>query len=304
MRFVFLILMLMGVPALAAQDSATLNGSVPSDRRLTFLYEIDFGSPAQAWALNVNLTTGASDGLVVRLIDVGALASSTQTNPDAINTFVVTGAGTANASLNGSYEGVRCFAVEIETAQGTTASDFSGSVTTSVATLALVAEDQFVLSAGGTKIAVGKFAFWGEDVPQNVTRASSIEIDFGPAQQTIFLRLEGIGTGLDRIEFIDTTGGNGTVLATFTNPTAGAVTTVPLTHTGKATLRVNVVATTFGGGPASWAVNAPCSVHLSLVGVPGKIKSSDCSTSEGTSGLVLLVLVLASAALASRLRRA
>lgn len=303
-RLLTLILIAACATAVFAQDTENLNGSVPGDRRLTFLYEIDFGASAQSWTLNVSLNTNASTGLAVNLIDVDALASSASPTPTAIDSAVVTVPGTAAATLNGSYAGLHCFAVEIETAQGTTASDYSGSLTVNAGAITFKLQDQFVKSATGLKLAVGKFAFWSNAVPQNTTLAQSLELDFGPTSHTEFIRLEGIGTNIVKIEFIDTTGGSANVLATFSNPTAGEFAAVPLTHSGKATLRINVQAEALTAGSASWAVTAPCSVTISLVGDPGEGGDNDkCSTGQGSGSWLLLLGALAAITLAMRLGR-
>lgn len=303
-RLLTLVLIAACAATVSAQDTESLNGSVPGDRRLTFLYEIDFGASAQAWTLNVSLTTGASPGLAVNLIDVDALASSASPTPTAIDSHVITAPGTASATLNGSYAGVHCFAVEIETAQGTAASDYSGSLTVNAGTITFKLQDQFVKTATGLKLAVGKFAFWDGAVPQNTTLAQSLELDFGPTSHTEFIRLEGIGTNIVKIEFIDTTGGSATILATFSNPTAGEFAAVPLTHSGKATLRINVQAEMLTAGSAVWSITAPCSVSLSLVGIPGSGGDNDkCSTGQGSGSWLLLLGALAAIALALRLGR-
>lgn len=287
--------------ALAAQSSENLNGSVPGDRRLTYLYEVDFGGSTQSWTLNVSLNTNAFTGLAINLIDVDGLAGSAQTNPTSIDGAAITGGGTVAATLNGSYSGVHCFAIEIETAQGTTASDYDGSITASVGTVSFIEQDQFVKSAQGLKLAVGKFAFWSGTVPPGATRAYSLELDFG-SSHTAFFRLEGIGTGIQKIEFIDTTGGSADILATFINPGAGDIAAVPMTHSGKATMRVNVQSQIGVTGSASWIVNAPCSVDMGLVGVPdGDGGSSDCSTGESRGGWLILLAALAALAVPIRL---
>ena len=303
LRLTLLCLTLISGGALAAQSSETLNGSVPSDRRLTYLYEIDFGGSSQSWTLNVSLQTSASSGLAINLIDVDALAASAQSNPTSIDSTVLAGTGTASVTLNGNYSGTHCFAVEIETAQGTTASDYDGTITASVGTVSFVEQDQFVISASGLKLAVKKFAFWSGSVPPGQTKAYSLELDFGN-RQTAFLRLEGIGNNIDKIEFLDTTGGTATILATFNNPTAGKIAAVPMTHSGAASLRINVQAQIGATGSASWVVNAPCAVDLGLVGVPdGDGGSNDCSTGEG-QGMLMLLAMLAALAVGIRLRRA
>ena len=292
-RLLMLLLMTTCAGAAHAVDTANASGSVPSDRRITYLYEIDFGATAQSWTLNISLTSNATTGLAINLIDVDALSASAQTTPTSIDTGVITAPGTVNATLNGSYAGVHCFAIEIETAQGTTASDYSGTLTTSVGTIAFIAQDQFVKSAAGLKLAVGKFAFWDGNVPSGSLVAQSLELDFGASSHTEFFRFEGIGTNIQKIELIDTTGGSATILATFSNPTAGTVTAVPITHSGKATLRINVLAFTGASASASWALNAPCSVSLSLVGEAGGGGSNDskCSTDESTGGAMLIALL-------------
>jgi hypothetical protein len=285
---------------LAAQDSETLNGSVPADRRITYLYEVDFGGASQAWTLNVSLNTNASTGLAITLIDIDAFAASAQPSPTSIDSGVVAGVGTASATLNGNYSGVHCFAIEIETAQGATASDYDGSITSNGGAIALLEEDQFVLSASGLKTSVGHFAFWDGTVSPGATVALSLELNFTTGG-TYFFRLEGIGTNIEKIEFIDTTGGTGVVLATYTNPSAGDITAVPMNHNGKASMRINVKAVPTNAGSASWAITSPCAVTLKLVGVDEEgAESKGCSTGEGSGNWLLLVVLAAIGALGLR----
>jgi MYXO-CTERM domain-containing protein len=296
---------LLASASLYAQDSEDLIGSVPSNRRITYLYDIDFGGTAQAWTLNVSLNTNASSGLAITLIDVDALAASAQSNPTSINSGVVTAPGTASATLNGSYSGVHCFAVEIETAQGTTASDYDGTITSNVGVITLEDQDQFILTATGLKTAVRKFAFWDGTVQPGATTALSLELNFGSSSSTQFFRLEGLGTNIEKIEFIDTTGGTGVVLATFNNPTSGTITSVPMTHSGKATMRINVKAIPTGIGTASWAVNAPCAVTLKRVGVDENgAESKGCSTGESSGNWLAVLGALAALTVFARRRLA
>ncbi|MCB9896241.1 MAG: hypothetical protein H6839_17560 [Planctomycetes bacterium] len=300
MRLLIPLLMIVCAGVAHAVDTANLNGSVPGNRRITYLYEIDFGAPAQTWTLNISLNTNASTGLAINLIDLDALAASAQANPTAIDTAVVSVPGTASATLNGTYSDVHSFAIEIETAGGTTASDYNGTLTTNVGTISFVTQEQLVIGATGLKLSVGKFAFWDGSVSSGGLIAKSLELDFGPNTHTEFFRLEGIGSNIQKIEFIDTTGGSSTVLATLSNPTAGDVTAVPMTHSGKATLRVNVRAYVGAAGSASWAVNAPSSVTVGFVGDPGgaSSKNNKCSTDESSGwGIQLLGLVAALAVL-------
>ena len=305
MRLLTLLLLIACAGSVHAIDTAGLNGSVPGNRRITYLYEIDFGSVAQSWTLNISLNTNASTGLAINLIDVDALAASAQTNPTSIDTAVVTVPGTASATLNGSYADVHCFAIEIETASGTTASDYNGTLTTNVGTISYVTQEQLVIGATGLKLSVGKFAFWDGAVASGGLISKSLELDFGPSSHTEFFRLEGIGSNIQKIEFIDTTGGSSTVLATFSNPSAGDVTAVPMTHSGKATMRINVRAYVGSAGSASWAVNAPCRVNVTLVGDPGgaSSKNNKCSTDESHDGWPALLVLLALTAIAMRLQR-
>jgi MYXO-CTERM domain-containing protein len=296
---------LLASASLYAQDSENLNGSVPSDRRITYLYDVDFGGSVQAWTLNVSLNTNASSGLAITLIDVDAFAASAQANPTSINSGVVSSPGTASATLNGNYSGVHCFAIEIETAVGSAASDYDGSITSNVGAISLEDQDQFILTASGLKMSVRKFAFWDGTVQPGATTALSLELDFGSGSSTQFFRLEGLGTNIEKIEFIDTTGGTGFVLATFNNPTAGAITSVPITHSGKATMRINVKAISTGVGSASWAISAPCEVSLKRVGVEDtEATSKGCSTSEGSGNWLGLIGFVAALTLFARRRSA
>ncbi len=298
-----LVLLLILAAPLAAQDTESLSGSVPGDRRLTLLYEIDFGPGSTSWTLACGLTTNAVGGLIVRLIDLDGLASSAVPNPTSVDEAVVLGAGTANAALSGNYSGVREFAVEIETAQGSAASDYSGSLTSNAGQIEFVMQDQIILGAGGLKTAVKRFAFWDGTVPAGSIVPVGLELDFGPSPRTVFLRFEGVGTNMERIELFDTTGGSALSLATFTNPTGGDVTAVPLTHSGKVYIRVNCKAFAGQNGSAAWAINAPSGISVRRVGSSdnqGGTKT-ECSTAPAQSPAWALALLFAVAVVSLRL---
>ncbi len=304
-------LMLILAAPLAAQDSASLSGSVPNGRRLTYLYAIDFGPASTSWTLACGLTTNSSNGLLVRLIDVDGLASSSQADPDSMDETALTGTGTANVALNGNYSGVREFAVEIETAQGTTAADFNGTLTSNTGLISLLRQDQLILGGSGLRTTVQRFAFWNGTAPPGTVRPASIELDFGPAQQTRFIRFEGIGANLERIELFDVTDGTGVSKATFSSPSAGDVTVVPLTHSGTVYLRVNIKAVPTTSGSGSWAVTVPSGINLKRVAPDTNGGSNDddgCAAGGATAWSWLAVLVGLSAAISTlrlrdRLRR-
>lgn len=299
---VLLLALLVSLP-LAAQDSESLTGSVPAGRRLNFRYAIDFGPTVVNWTVACNLNTPSSAGIVVRLIDVDSLAASAQPQPNAIDEVILPGQGTANAALSGRYNGVREFVVEIESAGG--GSNFSGSITTSAGTLTLEKQDQLVLSATGLKTAIERFAFWDGTAQAGAISAAGVELDFGPSQQTRFVRFEGIGTNIEKLELLNTTGGSAMILATFAFPDAGAVTAVPVSGKGIVYLRVNARAVNTQAGSASWALSVPSGITLRRVGSAntGGTKDGECSTGTGGGNLWLLAGLVALASLGLRARR-
>lgn len=303
MRGLLFLLMVLSAAALPAQDTASLNGSVPANRRLTLLYELDFGAGG-SYSLACGLQTGATSGLIVRLIDIDGLAGSAVPNPTAVNEATVTGPGTANAALSGGYSGVRRFAIEIETAVGTTASDYSGNLTSSAGTILFVKQDQFILSATGLKMQVDHFAFWDGGVPSGTLVPVGLELDFGSTPQTVFVRFEGVGN-IQKLELIDTTGGSANVLVTLTSPSAGAVTAVPLTHSGRVTLRVNALGLVGSANTAAWALTVPGSVTVKRPGQTDDDRDIEngCSTGQGRN-LLWLAPLAALAVLVRRRRRA
>lgn len=287
---------------LAAQHVASLNGSVPTNRRLTLLYAIDFGAGG-SYSLACGLQTGATSGLVVRLIDIDGLAGSAVANPTSVDEAIITGAGTANAALSGSYTGVRRFAVEIETASGSTASDYSGNLTSSAGLITFIKQEQFILSATGLKTQVGHFAFWNGAVPSATNVPVGLELEFGPVSQTVFVRFEGIGN-VQKLELIDTTGGSATVLATFTSPSAGDVTAVPLTHSGRVTLRVNALGLLGSANTAAWALTVPSTISVKRPGQTDNDRDIENGCSTGTRHGALWLIPAGCAALVLRRRRA
>jgi len=296
-----LLALLVAVPLYA--NTSPLGGSVPSDRRLTFLFEVDFGATPVSWVMTCNLTTNSASGLRVRLIDLDAMAASTQLVPDAVNEAEVAGAGAANAALSGSYSGIREFVVEIETSGTSGSSDYSGQLTVNEGTITQTDNDFLRFAQTGIKTQVGRLAFWDRDVPASTTVPAGVELDFGPTVRTVFVRFEGIGSGIQRLDLIDTTGGTSTTLATFNNPSGGAATTVALTHSGKVALRVNAVGGVGTNGSAAWAITPPTGIRLERSGGDPKEPRKNCSTGEAPShALWVLLAVLGLAAITRRAR--
>jgi hypothetical protein len=293
LRYISLFLLL--ATPLVAQDSLTLSGSVPNDRRLTQLYTIDFGPSTVSWTLACGLTTNSSNGLIVRLVDVDGYASSSQANPTSINEAIITGAGTANAALSGTYSGVREFAVEIEVAQGSGASDFSGNLTSNTGAITFITDDQLILTATGLRVTVNRFAFWAGTVPPSSTLPTGVELDFGSSTQTIFLRFECIGSGLDRIELLDVTDGTADALATFTDPSSGGVTAVPVTRSGQVFLRVNVRSLPGQSGSGEWILSAPSGITVKRVGTLNGDSNEDddegCAAQPGGGWSIAMLLL-------------
>jgi hypothetical protein len=144
LRIVLVCAVLMA-PALAAQDSEPLSGSVPSQRRLSYLYSIDFGPATVSYSLACNLMTPSAAGLIVRLIDVDLLAGSGALVPPGVDEHVLSGVGTANVALSGMYSGVHDFMVEVESPGA--GSTFTGSLTGSMGAIDFISSDQLVLTA-------------------------------------------------------------------------------------------------------------------------------------------------------------
>lgn len=262
MRLIVILLALF-CPFLAAQDSETLNGSVPGNRRLNFLFRADFGPSVTSFSISANVNTPSSQGIVVRLLDLDTLAGSGALNPPGFDESIVPGAGTANAALSGNYDGLREFVVEIESAGA--GSSFTGSLTVNVGTLELLAEDQLVLSATGLRTAVSRMAFYSVNTTPGGLVAASFQLDLGPTPRTVFVRFDCDGTNLDRIELLDNTGGTATVLATIVQGAMPDATSVAVTGSGVRTFRVNMRGAAGLTGTASWAVTAPSGVILDRV---------------------------------------
>jgi hypothetical protein len=298
------ILCLAAAAPLTAADSSSLSGTVPPDRRLTYLYEVDFGSSPVAWTMACNLTTTTSSGLLLRLIDLDALASSNQLSPDAVNEMTLNGQGTANVSLSGTYSGVREFVVEIETATGTTGSTYSGALTVNAGTITEVASDQLRFERTGLRTQVGRLAFWDREVPAGRLIPAGVELDFGPTERTVFVRFEGGGTSLQRMDLIDVTGGSSQTLVTLTNLSAGQATTVAITRSGRVTLRVHVVGSSGGPGVGAWALTPPSGIPLRATNLDtGSDDDDSCSTGQGPRGAPWLLLSGLAALLLLWLRR-
>ncbi len=268
----FLLILLLFAPALAAQDSQPLSGTVPSGRRLSYLYAVDFGA-STAYSIACNLNTASGNGLLVRLLDLDSLAGSGSLTPTGIDESVVAGAGTANVSLSGTYSGVHEFVIEVES--GGAGSNFNGTVTLSAGTLALSTSDQLVLATTGFKSSVGRLAFWNQAVFGSAIVASSFEIDLGTVPTTKFFRFDVDATNINDVQVLETTGGSSTILATIGQAAMPDATSLALTGTGKRTLRVNVRGLIGTSGFASWAVTMPTGVAVTRVGEGSTGSSKD-----------------------------
>lgn len=298
-----LLLIALFTPCLAAQDTEPLSGSVPENRRLTWLLRADFGGAVTGFSMAANINTPSSQGLVVRLLDLDALSGSGALNPPGFDEAVVPGAGTANASLSGSYSGLHEFVVEIESAG--LGSSFSGSVTLSAGTLELLEQDQMVLTATGLRTTVARLGFYNTSINAGATVATGFQLDLGPVSRTVFVRFECDGTNLDRIELIDNTGGSATVLATLTAfPDAVSV---PVTGSGLRSVRANMRAATGLAASAAWSVTVPTGVVLSRAEIGGGGDDDDdgsCAAGHGvTAPAALLCLAALAAAGLGRTRR-
>lgn len=302
MRLTLLLLALF-CPLLAAQDSEALNGSVPGNRRLTFLFRADFGPSVTSFSISANINTPSTQGIVVRLLDLDTLAGSGALNPPGFDESIVPGAGTANAALSGNYDGLREFAVEIESAGA--GSSFSGSLTLNVGTLELLTEDQLVLSATGLRTTVSRMAFYSVNTTPGGLVAASFQLDLGPTPRTVFVRFDCDGTNLDRIELVDNSGGTAVILATIVQGAIPDATSVAVTGSGVRTFRVNMRGAVGLTGTAAWAVTAPSGVVLDRVQNNGS-DDDDEGTCEVRPGATMpaALAVLAILGLAARRRRA
>jgi len=259
----YLLLLALFAPLLAAQDSEPLTGSVPGNRRLTYLFRADFGASVTSFSISANVNTPSTQGLVVRLIDLDTMAGSGSVNPAGYDESIVPGTGTANAALSGNFDGVREFVVEIESAGS--GSSFNGTLTLSAGTLDFVSQDQLVLSATGLRTTVSRLGFFsGTTTPGGIT-AAGFQLDLGPVSRTVFVRFECDGINLDRMELIDNTGGSATILATIVQGAMPDATTVAVTGSGVRTMRVNARGATGLSGSAAWSVTAPTGVLLDRV---------------------------------------
>lgn len=286
----FLLLLLLLAPALAAQDSQPLSGTVSSGRRLNYLYSVDFGA-GTAYSIACNLNTPSSNGLLVRLLDLDSLAGSGSLTPTGIDEAIVAGSGTANVSLSGTYAGVHEFVIEVES--GGAGSTFSGNITLSAGTLTLAASDQFVLATTGFKSSVARLAFWNQAVTGTAIVPSSFEVDLGPVPTTKFFRFDVDASNINDVQVLETTGGSSTILATISQAAMPDATSLALTGSGKRTLRVNVRGLVGAGGFASWAVTMPTGVAVTRVG-----EGSTGSDDEDKGGCAAGAAPLAPVALA------
>lgn len=275
-----------------AQESAAISGSVAAGRRSAYLYEVDFGATAQSFTLGVSANTTSSAGLLVRLTDLDGLSQEATPNPTSVDQGSVAGPGTANASLGGTYDGAREFVIEIETV-GPGSSSFSGTFNTTAGSFSLLKQEQLNLGAPGLKVTVGRIADYDNPVGPGQVIPSALDLDFGPVSQTITIRFEAVGTGLDKVELWDITGGSATILATWTTLPDQDV--VFMTHSGIATLRVSVHGA--GGGSVAWSLIVPSTIALDR---PGALDVDDddessCSARNDGGALVLIALGLLAA---------
>jgi hypothetical protein len=280
-------------PVLAAQDAQPLTGSVPSNRRLTFLYSIDFGPTLANYSLACSLQTPSAAGLIVRLIDLDLVAGSGAAVPPGLDEQTLSGVGTANVSLSGQYAGMHEFMVEVESPGAN--SVFDGSLTTSLGLISFVSSDQLILSATGFRATVARKGVWDGSLFGSQLVASSFQMDLGPVSRTVFFRFEAEGSNIDEIHLIETTGGSSTIRATFNSGLPDA-TAVPITGSGIRTLRVTVRGQPSVTASARWQATAPSGVALSLVDTPpgdgGDDDEGGCAAGPAGAALAPLALLL------------
>ncbi|MCF6227697.1 MAG: hypothetical protein L3J82_03390 [Planctomycetes bacterium] len=302
MRWIILLLLTIAAPAVSAATTS-FSGSVPNGRTLTYLYEVDLGATATAVTFTATLESLSTAGLIGTVVDIDTFSSSGVFNPTSANEQTIVGTGTINCTVNNTYSGVRCFALVIETASGTTSTSFNVTITTTTTTVTEIDFTQIISGATGLKIAVEQFAQSYYPVSAGQTIPIGVELDFGATSQTVFIRFEASGNNLDRIELIDTTGGSATILQTFTGPFIDGVAAIPLTHSGIAYMRVNVVGQGGTAGNSFWRLTFPCGIKASIVGVnednDGDAESG-CVTGDGRHDLIMLGLIALLAAVYTR----
>lgn len=302
MRTTLMLCAILMAPALLAQDTELLTGSVPSQRRLSYLYSLDFGPATANYSIACNLMTPSAAGLVLRLIDVDLLSGSGSLTPPGVDEHVLSGAGTANVALSGMYSGMHEFIVEVES--GGAGSTFDGSLTVNTGAISFVSSDQLVLTATGFRATVARRGYWNGTLFGGQTAASSFQLDLGPVPRTVFFRFRAGGTNIAQVQLIDTSGASSVILATFNSGLPDA-TAVALTGSGIKTLRVNVTGNLSMSASADWDATAPSGVALSMVtAAPSGGGDEDDDGCAAGPARAAGLLPLMAAGLAARRRRA
>ena len=185
--------------ALAAQATLPITGSVQDDAENMHLVEVDFGAVAQSITLTLQIaaTTGIS-GLDVGLFDLDELAlAGTATGIDSDSN---SGTGMITVSLTTPmYDGVRQFAVILETFSLDGPSGYSGNLETADLAAGSLIQTGFHVHVGRP----GFFTFWGraarfvQDLNSAATLSRTVQVDFGATAQAMTFWVQGAGFGGD-----------------------------------------------------------------------------------------------------------
>lgn len=317
MRILGVMFLLMLMPALSAQATLNIAGTVGDNEEEFIRVGVDFGTGPTSVTLSLTIqATGGSSGLDVEIIDVEELAANGSGSAIAGDSDTGTGMLTINL-VTGSYSGVVDFIIGIETDSASGNSPYSGTLSAgALATGALTnlgtdsvpyspfpvaeqifnrgarhavehtsadtTERNFTLDFGGMGQAV---TFWVQGVSFGNATISVYEIDSGGVEQLLVSQVDPGLFGAENNPTTSVRSGIVTIRVRMTSPGAAAVIGYTLVFPSSVTITGASGGDGGGGGGGGGGDDGGCSTHA------------------GSSGLLALLAGLSALAVSLRLRR-
>ncbi|MCC7509413.1 MAG: hypothetical protein IT464_08560 [Planctomycetes bacterium] len=318
MRTLGVMFLLLLMPALAAQATLNIAGTVGDNEEEFIRVGVNFGAGPASVTLSLTIqATGGSSGLDVELIDAEELAANGSATAIAGDSDTGTGMLTINL-VTGSYSGIVDFIIGIETDAANGNSPYSG--TLSAAALAPGA----LTNLGIDSVPYSPFPvaeqIFNRGARHAVEHASAdsternFTLDFGGMGQAVTFWIQGVSFGNATISVYEIdSGGVEQLLVSQVNPGLFGAENNPTTsvRSGSVTLRVRM---TSPGAAAviGYTLVFPSSVTITSAsggdggggGGGGGGDDGGCSTDAGSSGLLALLAGLSALAVSLRLRRA
>lgn len=317
MRTLGLMFLLLLMPALAAQATLNIAGTVGDNEEEFIRVGVDFGTGPVSVTLSLTIqATGGSSGLDVEIIDAEELAANGSATAIAGDSDTGTGMLTINL-VTGSYSGIVDFIISIETDSASGNSPYSG--TLSAAALATGALTNLGIdSVPYSPFPVAEQIFnRGARHAVEHTSADTTErnftLDFGGMGQAVTFWIQGVSFGNATISVYEIDGGGAEqLLASQVDPGLFGAENNPTTSVRSGIVTIRVRMTSPGAAAViGYTLVFPSSVTITGAsggdggggGGGGGGDDGGCSTNAGSSGLLALLAGLSALAVSLRLRR-